>query len=81
MKRTQIQLPDRLYNRLKRFSEIEETTLTDIIRKASEYFLSLYPNKEKLDSIWEIPQPRELGAFMSDDSEWRLQANETEHGI
>jgi hypothetical protein len=78
MKRTQIQLPDTLYKKLKRFSEIEETTVTDIIRKASEYFLSLYPNREKLESTWELPRPQDLGVFMTDDSGWRLRAHEIE---
>ena len=37
MKRTQIQLPDRLFERLKARVKDEESTLTEVMRKAGEY--------------------------------------------
>ena len=81
MKRTQIQLPDSLYKRLKQYCEIEETTLADVIRRASEYFLALYPNREKRESSWQLPTPRELGDFAADDGQWRLEAHEPDLNV
>ena len=74
MKRTQIQLPDRLYDRLKALAAQEETSLADVIRRAAEYLLRLHP--EESTASWDIPEPESLGPFLSGDEDWRLQANE-----
>ena len=54
----------------------EETTLADIIRKASEFYLSLYPENQTTGAReWDIPKPEYLGKFLSTDEDWRIMAN------
>ena len=77
MKRTQIQLPDKLYERLKRLAEEEETSLADIIRRAGEYYSSRHPELESVETEWDIPEPEALGEFLSPEEEWRLLGNES----
>lgn len=76
MKRTQIQLPDRLYNRLKELAQREETSLAEIMRRAGEYILSLHPELNDAVTNWDIPEPEDLGDFLSPEEQWRILANE-----
>lgn len=78
MKRTQIQLPDRLYDRLKERASREETSLADILRKAGEYYLSVHPDSDRDVPEWSLPEPEELGDFLSSEEDWRLLGNEGE---
>ena len=75
MKRTQVQIPDRLYNKLKAFARKEEISLAEVIRRAAEYLLHLYPEYNESYSDWSPPEPEDLGDFLADDSEWRVIAN------
>ncbi len=52
MKRTQIQLPDKLYERLKMLAEHEETFLAAILRRGAEYILSLHPEATEANTEW-----------------------------
>ena len=76
MKRTQIQLPDKLYKRLKERAAREETTLADILRRAGEHYLMLHPEADRDRFDWDVPAPENLGEFLSPDEDWRLFANE-----
>jgi len=77
MIRTQIQLPDKLYHRLKRLAECEETSLAGIIRRAGEYLVSVHPEIDRHAEKWEAPKPRKLGINPAIPcSEWKIEANE-----
>ncbi len=76
MRRTQIQLPDVLYDRLKVLAKNEETSLAEIIRRAAEYMLLLHPEHENTQKDWNPPAPEDLGEFRSHESDWRILANE-----
>ncbi len=77
MIRTQIQLPDRLYHRLKRLAELEETSLADVLRRAGERELAAHPEIENAPQAWDLPLPQALGIKASVPPEdWRLLANE-----
>ncbi len=76
MRRTQIQLPDTLYDRLKVLAKNEETSLAEIIRRAAEYMLLLHPEYENTQRDWNPPAPEDLGEFRSHESDWRILANE-----
>jgi hypothetical protein len=78
MRRTQIQLPEGLYMQLKNIAEKEETSLADIIRRAGEYFISLYPEYKNTHYSWTPPEPEALGPFLTEDSEWRTLAHDQE---
>lgn len=55
MTRTQIQLPDDLYKRAKRFSEEREISLAEIARRGMELFLARYPER-KPSAKWQLPK-------------------------
>jgi hypothetical protein len=76
MKRTQIQLPDNLYHRLKRMPRSQETTLSDILRRAGEYILSVHPEHGDGTAEWQLPPPVDLGHFRSEEADWRALTNE-----
>ena len=76
MVRTQIQLPDKMYSQLKMLAQNEETTLAEIIRRASSYLLQTQPVQSDFSSVWTSPIPEDLGEFISIEEEWRLKANE-----
>ncbi|MDA8409126.1 MAG: ribbon-helix-helix domain-containing protein [Treponema sp.] len=78
MKRTQIQLPDRLFERLKARAEDEESTLTELMRKAGEYYLTVHPEGRPLARPWVPPAPHPLGAFIATEDKWREMGNSGE---
>jgi hypothetical protein len=61
MIRTQIQLPDGVHLRLKRFAQQREWSLAEAIRRAAEEFLDRHPAPEKIIKAWHLPQPRDIG--------------------
>lgn len=56
MVRTQIQLPDELYRRAKRFSEERELSLAEMTRRGLELFLSRFPEAAESKTEWSLPQ-------------------------
>ena len=81
MIRTQIQLPDLLYRRLKEMAKKEEISLAEIMRRAGEYMLSIHPEHEFSHKNWQPPEPENLGKFKSHESNWRILANEQEDSV
>lgn len=77
MKRTQIQLPDRLYERLKSRAAYEESTLAEIMRKAGEYYLAVHPDAAEAVSEWTPPAPQDLGDLLAPEDRWREMANDS----
>jgi len=75
MKRTQIQLPDRLFERLKARADDEESTLAELMRKAGEYYLAVHPESARKLSVWTPPEPHSLGAFLAAEEDWREMGN------
>jgi hypothetical protein len=69
MVRTQIQLPDHLYEQLKRLAALREMSLTELVRRSLEHTLSLAPKAP--DPGWQLPKAVALGAFRADVEDWR----------
>ena len=76
MVRTQIQLPNKMYNQLKELAQSEETTLAEIIRRASAYLLQTQSMNTNSHTEWAPPTSEDLGEFMSSEEDWRIHANE-----
>jgi hypothetical protein len=58
MTRTQIQLPDELYQRAKAFAAERELSLAEITRRGLEMFLARFPSKPPAPVPWKMPVVR-----------------------
>lgn len=58
MTRTQIQLPEELYERAKRFAAKRELSLAEVTRRGLELFLERYPDPETGEPGWKLPKVR-----------------------
>lgn len=56
MTRTQIQLPDRLYERAKAFAADRELSLAEITRRGLELFLDRYAQPMTPTPQWHLPR-------------------------
>ena len=86
MIRTQVQIPDELYEKAKRFSREREVSLAEVVRRGLELFLDRYPAKTALEP-WVLPTfdgggtlvPLEdLKQFAYDDEALRSLPHDTE---
>jgi hypothetical protein len=75
MIRTQIQLPDELYQAAKRIAAEQEITLAEVMRRGLEHMLQLYPPRPQAGQ-WRPPSARRLGPFRAQKEQWRDLANE-----
>ncbi len=56
MTRTQIQLPDDLYSRAKRFASEREVSLAEVTRRGLELLLDRYPSADTDQEAWQLPR-------------------------
>lgn len=56
MTRTQVQLPDALYQRAKRFAAEREVSLAELTRRGLELLLERYPATQVPQSSWKLPR-------------------------
>ena len=56
MTRTQIQLPDELYQRAKAFAAQRELSLAEVTRRGLELFLDRFPSTEPALGAWTLPR-------------------------
>jgi hypothetical protein len=56
MIRTQIQLPDELYQRAKRFAAEREMSLAEMTRRGLELLLDRYPSAGTRSKPWSLPR-------------------------
>lgn len=66
MTRTQIQFPDPLYQRLKEIAERQDWSLSEVMRKAAEHFVTRFPEGPKPKAIWRFPTLDCGGDFLTD---------------
>lgn len=61
MTRTQIQLPDDLYQRAKAFAAEREISLAEVTRRGLEMFLARFPDPGAAQKSWKLPVIRSGG--------------------
>lgn len=61
MVRTQIQLPDEVYERARRVARAKEISLAELARRGIEAILDQYPSPEAIGAEWTPPQVRSGG--------------------
>jgi hypothetical protein len=60
MVKTQVQIPDHLYNEAKRIAKEYEMSFAEVVRRGLERVAPVYPPK-KGNVKWSMPKPRKLG--------------------
>ncbi|MGA2865042.1 MAG: antitoxin [Verrucomicrobiota bacterium] len=60
MIKTQVQIPDHLYQEAKRIAAEYEMSFAEVVRRGLERLAPAYPPKRPLTD-WEPPKPRRLG--------------------
>jgi hypothetical protein len=61
MVKTQIQLPDDLYARVKQLAKQKEWSLAETLRRGAELLLQQYPTPQSVQQPWTPPKARHLG--------------------
>ena len=77
MTRTQIQLPDDVYDRARKVCRSREISLAELARRGLEYILSVYATEPGADGDWQPPKPRRLGWKGLSDAQIKEQAQLT----
>ncbi|WP_206171105.1 hypothetical protein [Phragmitibacter flavus] len=77
MIRTQIQLPDEVFDRAKKVCEAREISLAELARRGLEYILNVYSAPEDSLTDWQPPKPRRLGWKGLSDEELKAEAQMT----
>ena len=73
MTRTQIQLPDPLYRRLKQVASANDWSLAEVIRRAAELYVQRFPSSEA-NASWVFPMVDAGGDFLVDPADFRAEA-------
>lgn len=75
MTRTQIQFPEPLYQRLKAIAERQDWSLSEVMRKAAEHFVTRFPENPEPKAVWRFPTLDCGGDFLTDPAVLRPETN------
>lgn len=78
MKRTQIQFPDPLYQRLKEIASMNDWPLAEVVRRATELYVERFPRVEHREKEWSFPVLDLGGDFLVDPAKVRVEADVSE---
>jgi hypothetical protein len=78
MTRTQIQFPDPLYIRLKEIAELNDWSLADVVRRATELYVRRFPEPSDSEDDWSFPTLDMGGAFLRDPASSEVEAEAIE---
>ena len=75
MTRTQIQLPDALYDQAKCLAQAREISLAELARRGLEYMLAVSATAKLPETgEWQLPKPMHLGSHDPfADPDWRMK--------
>ncbi len=72
MQRTQIQLPDHLFEASRALASRKEISLAELVRRGLEYLIATSPEGSATCGDWELPAPHDLQATDPfNDVNWR----------
>jgi predicted transcriptional regulator len=75
MRRTQIQFPDPLYKRLKSIAAQQDWSLSEVMRKAAEHFVSRFPESTTDRAAWRFPTIDCGGDYLVDPARLNPEAD------
>ncbi len=65
MTRTQIQLPEPLFQRLRHIAEMRDVSLAELIRRGMETYAQSFPELEEEEEAWTMPVLRGSGGHLT----------------
>ncbi|MEY4482579.1 MAG: hypothetical protein RL693_31 [Verrucomicrobiota bacterium] len=78
MTRTQIQLPEPLFGRLKRVAKVRDVSVAEIIRRGMELYVQSCPEVESISTPWSLPVLRGSGGHRVDPATVKAEASAIE---
>lgn len=77
MTRTQIQLPDELYEQARRLAEQKEISLAEVVRRGLEHILRIHPPERDANAGWmlEPPANTQLRSDPFANPDWRVETS------
>ncbi len=70
MVKTQVQIPDELFQRAKQVAAAKEWSFAEVVRRGLEYMTQVNPPRPLSESTWQLPSPQPLGPFIAPEAEW-----------
>ena len=74
MLRTQIQLPEPLFNQLKRIAEQRDWSLAELVRRGMEVYVQTCPEPSLHPTAWKMPVLRGSGGHLADPATVKPEA-------
>jgi hypothetical protein len=79
MKRTQVQIPEPLYQEVRRVALLRDWSISEVFRRAVEDLVAQYPAVKSADE-WRLPEPRAMGLPLVAPEDWRDAVADDESG-
>lgn len=70
MVKTQVQIPDLLYQEAKRIAEENEMSFAEVVRRGLEEIVKHHPPQRCRRDEWKVPASFDLGETLADESRW-----------
>jgi hypothetical protein len=61
MIKTQIQVPEKLFNEIREFAKAREWSLAETFRRGAELLLEVYPTATETQEAWKVPSSDRVG--------------------
>ena len=74
MTRTQIQFPDPLYKELKQIADQKDWSLAELVRRASEAYITTLGKSDTPAQQWEPPILKPSGGYLKDPKDIKIEA-------
>lgn len=76
MIKTQVQIPDELFERAKQVAAEKEWSFAEIVRRGLEYMTDVNPTPRTPGKRWRLPSPHHLGPFLAPQEKWTELSHE-----
>jgi hypothetical protein len=76
MMKTQVQIPDDLFERAKKVAEAKEWSFAEIVRRGLEYMTRVNPPNRRSPKTWQLPQSVAMGMPLAPEAEWTSLSHE-----
>ncbi len=78
MTRTQIQLPEPLFGRLKRIAQVRDMSVAEVIRRGMELYVQTCTDEVPTLQAWKMPVLRGSGGHLVDPATIKAEASAIE---